>query len=94
MNSEFIPESIKNNINFNWNNLERIEKLNNMFSELNKSDGIKQTNDYKKLINEINSRIDAEYKAKQSELIRLEKETELNRAKKELAYLQSKNLQS
>lgn len=94
MNSEFIPESITNNINFNWNNLERIEELNNMFSELNKSDGIKQTNDYKKLINEINSRIDAEYKAKQSELIRLEKETELNRAKKELAYLQSKNLQS
>ena len=51
--------------------------------------GIKQTKDYKKLIKEINSRIDAEYKAKQANLNRQEKETELDSAKKELTYLQS-----
>ena len=91
MNSEFIPEIIKDNPNFDWNNQKRIEELNNMFNEIHKSNGIKQTNDYKKLINEINSRIDAEYKAKQANLNRLEKEKELNQAKKELALLQSKS---
>lgn len=90
MNSEFIPESIKHNINFDWNNQDRIEELHNMFHEIDKSDNeIKQTKYYKKLINEINSRIDAEYKAKQANLNRQEKETELDKAKKELAYLQS-----
>ena len=90
MKSEFIPESIKQNINFDWNNQERIEELNNMFHKIDKSDdGIKQTKDYKKLIKEINSRIDAEYKAKQANLNRQEKETELDKAKKELTYLQS-----
>tara|TARA_E500000178_G_C16386777_1_gene472592 strand:- start:3 stop:296 length:294 start_codon:yes stop_codon:yes gene_type:complete len=92
MNSEFIPVSIKQNINFDWNNQQRIEELNNMFKEIHKSDSeIKQTNDYKKLISEINCRIDAEYKAKQSNLNREKKEKELIEAKKKLDILRNSN---
>lgn len=73
MNSEFIPEIIKQNINFDWNNQERIEELNSMFRDINESgDEIKQTNDYKKLITEINNSIDAEYKAKQANIKELD----------------------
>lgn len=92
MNSEFIPQIIKDNINFDWNNQERIEELNNMFKEIhNLSDEISHMKEYKVLITEINGRIDAEYNNKQSRLNHEKKKKELDEAKKELALLQSKS---
>lgn len=65
MNSEFIPEIIKQNINFDWNNLERVQELNNMFRDINENgEEIKLTDDYNKLIVEINNRINEEHNVK------------------------------
>lgn len=65
MNSEFIPECITQNIHFDWSDQERIEELNNMFRDINENgEEIKQTDDYNKLIIEINNRINAEYNSK------------------------------
>ena len=67
MNSEFIPESIKQNTNFDWNNQEKIEELNNIFRDINENgEEIKQTDDYNKLIVEINNRINEEHNVKKA----------------------------
>ena len=92
MNSEFIPESITQNPNFDWSDQERIEELNNMFKKIhNLSEEISERKEYKVLITEINGRINAEYNNKQSRLNHEKKKKELDEAKKELALLQSKS---
>ena len=87
MNSEFIPESITQNPNFDWSDQERIEELNNMFKEIhNLNDEISHMKEYKVLIMEINGRIDAEYNKKLSKINHEKKKKELDEEKKNLLY--------
>ena len=83
MDTQFIPSEILNNVNIDMNNTKRLKELNDTFKEILKEENIK------KLILEINSRIDSEMKLKKSKEYSLQKSKELEEAKKELQYLQS-----
>ena len=89
MDTQFIPSEILNNVNIDMNNTKRLKELNDTFKEILKEENIKNSKDYKKLILEINSRIDSEMKLKKSKEYSLQKSKELEEAKKELQYLQS-----
>ena len=58
-------------------------------NEILKEENIKNSKDYKNLIVEINGRIDSEMKVKKIKEYSLQKSKELEKAKKELNYLQS-----
>ena len=91
MNSEYIPEEILNNPNFNWDDKERIKELNDLFYEIHTTDkSVIGTKDYKNLIKEINGRCDAEMIVKNKRLISKTVEEELRLAQEQLRTLQEK----
>ena len=96
MNSEYIPEEILNNPNFNLDDKDRIKELNDLFCEIHTTDkSVIGTKDYKNLIKEINGRCDAEMIVKNKKLISKEIQEELRVAKEELQSLKDKiNLKS
>lgn len=89
MNTQFIPSEILNNVNIDMNDTNRLKELNDTFKEILKEENIKNNKDYKNLIVEINGRIDSEMKVKKIKEYSLQKSKELEKAKKELIYLQS-----
>ena len=89
MDTQFIPSEILNNVNIDMNDTNRLKELNDTFKEILKEENIKNIKDYKKLIVEINGRIDSEMKVKKIKEYSLQKSKELEKAKKELNYLQS-----
>jgi hypothetical protein len=93
MNTEHIPEEITKNINFDWNNEERIKEINDTFCqihELDDSKKLKSSKDYRTLINEINGRYDAEMLIKKNKIRCKESEDKLKIAKDELQYFKDK----
>lgn len=89
MDTQFIPSEILNNVNIDMNDTNRLKELNDTFKEILKEENIKNSKDYKNLIVEINGRIDSEMKVKKIKEYSLQKSKELEKAKKELNYLQS-----
>ena len=89
MDKQHIPEEILNNPNIDMNNKGSIKELNELFKEILLDTSIKYTKDYKTLVQEINGRIDSEFKLKQQKEIHKNKLQELENAKEELRYLQS-----
>ena len=89
MDTQFIPCEILNNVNIDMNDTNRLKELNDTFKEILKEENIKNSKDYKNLIVEINGRIDSEMKVKKIKEYSLQKSKELEKAKKELNYLQS-----
>ena len=89
MDTQFIPSEILNNVNIDMNDTNRLKELNDTFKEILKEENIKNSKDYKNLIFEINGRIDSEMKVKKIKEYSLQKSKELEKAKKELNYLQS-----
>tara|TARA_B100001094_G_C17410784_1_gene430099 strand:- start:182 stop:463 length:282 start_codon:yes stop_codon:yes gene_type:complete len=89
MDTQFIPSEILNNVNIDMNDTNRLKELNDTFKEILKEENIKNSKDYKNLIVEINERIDSEMKVKKIKEYSLQKSKELEKAKKELNYLQS-----
>lgn len=86
MDFTHIPSEILENPHFNKEDSERNKELDDMFSTIKKMDGsVTNLKEYRTLIDEINGRIYAEYRKKQSIKNYEMKMKELEAAKAELA---------
>ena len=91
MDTQHIPDEILDNLNFDWDNEERIRDINDTFCKIHSLDiGVKRSKDYKNLIKEINGRYDAEMLVKTRKARRIEVAEELRVAQAELQCLKDK----
>ena len=91
MDTQYIPEEILDNPNFDWGDEARINDINNTFCKILSIDSsVEGSTNYKNLIKEIIGRIDAEMLVKTRKARSQEVEEQLRLAKHELQCLKDK----